>query len=83
MICISSYVFVLLLQVVAMSLPDHWMKKFFLAHTYLELQMNEEALKMYLDLQENGFKKSTYVMAQVAVCLQNMQGKQQPKQTIA
>ncbi|XP_014675357.1 PREDICTED: cell division cycle protein 23 homolog [Priapulus caudatus] len=57
----------------SITLQDHWIRQFFLAHTYLELQMNEEALRLYLDLQENGFKQSTYIMAQIAICLQNLQ----------
>lgn len=55
----------------ALPLPDHWMKDFFLAHTYLELQLNDEALKIYEKLNEIGFSSSTYIMAQVAIAYHN------------
>ena len=63
-----------LLQLGNLSLPDHWMKQLFLAHAYLELQLNEDALQMYSALMENGFSKSTYIMAQVAGAHHNMRG---------
>ncbi|KAG1691495.1 Cell division cycle protein 23 [Nymphon striatum] len=56
----------------SLVIPDHWMKHFFFAHTYLELQMNEEALTLLMKLQESGFGDSTYVMAQVAIAFHNM-----------
>ena len=54
------------------QLPDHWMKHFFLAHTYLELQLNEAALETYFGLQMGGgpgqgLHDSTYILAQVAI----------------
>lgn len=55
----------------SLSLPDHWIKQFFIALMYLELQLNDEALKIYQDLQENGFHKSTYVVALIAVAYHN------------
>ena len=58
-----------------MKLPDHWMRKFFLAHTYLELQLNDEALQIYTELQEAGLDGSTYIMAQVAITHHNQRGK--------
>ena len=56
----------------ATQLPDHWMKHFFLAHTYLELQLNEAALETYFGLQMGGgpgqgLHDSTYILAQVAI----------------
>ena len=56
----------------ALQLPDHWMKHFFLAHTYLELQLNEAALETYFGLQMGGepgqgLHDSTYILAQVAI----------------
>ncbi|XP_042901182.1 cell division cycle protein 23 homolog [Parasteatoda tepidariorum] len=55
-----------------LTLPDCWIKDFFLAHTYLEIQMNESALEIYSSLMEAGFSKSTYVMAQIAIAHHNM-----------
>lgn len=57
---------------VNLQLPDHWMRQFFIGHTYLELQLNEEVLQIYQDLQNNGFEASTYLMAQVAIAYHNM-----------
>ncbi|KAK2155810.1 hypothetical protein LSH36_230g00037 [Paralvinella palmiformis] len=50
-----------------LELPDHWLKQFFLGQTYLELQIIDEALKIYQDLINNGFSNSTYVKAQMAL----------------
>ncbi|EKX37877.1 hypothetical protein GUITHDRAFT_144699 [Guillardia theta CCMP2712] len=49
-------------QLQELSLPDHWMKNFFLAHMDLELQSNKQALARYLDLQRI-FPHSLYIMA--------------------
>ncbi|KAK7072146.1 Anaphase-promoting complex subunit 23 [Halocaridina rubra] len=54
-----------------LKLPDHWMKKMFYAHTYLELQLNDEALEIYTNLQDAGLQNSTYIMAQVAITHHN------------
>ena len=61
-------------QLGSLALPDHWMKQFFLAHTCLELQLNEEAFRLYTLLSEKGFGHSTYVMAQIAVAYHNLRG---------
>ncbi|XP_063884068.1 cell division cycle protein 23 homolog [Scylla paramamosain] len=54
-----------------LKLPDHWMRRLFLAHTYLELQLNDEALEIYTSLQNAGLHHSTYIMAQVAITHHN------------
>ena len=54
-----------------LSLPDHWCKKFFLAHCYLELLLNDSAMDIYFDLQKGGLEESTYIMAQVAIAFHN------------
>lgn len=59
-------------MLLSLSLPDHWIKQFFLAQMYLELQLNDEALRIYQELEENGFHKSSYIVAQVAVAFHNM-----------
>ncbi|XP_070541258.1 cell division cycle protein 23 homolog [Ptychodera flava] len=56
----------------SLTLPDHWMKEFFAAHTCLELQMNEEALKRYETLKETGFHKSLYIKAEIAIATHNL-----------
>lgn len=56
------------------SLPEHWIKQFFLAHTALEQMNNDEAMEMYLNLREQGFSKSSYLMAQTAIAHHNRRG---------
>lgn len=53
------------------NLPDHWIRKFFLAQTYLELQLNEEALEIYGELHNQGFGESNYLLAQIAIAYHN------------
>ncbi|XP_060518320.1 cell division cycle protein 23 homolog isoform X2 [Cylas formicarius] len=48
-------------------LPNHWIKYFFMGHTYLEQLNNDEALRVYHQLQSLGFSDSTYVMSQLAI----------------
>ena len=57
-------------------MPDHWMSKFFYAQTYLELQMNEEALAIYDQLANSGFSESTYLKAQTAIAWNNLRRNQ-------
>ncbi|CAL4081947.1 unnamed protein product, partial [Meganyctiphanes norvegica] len=54
-----------------LKLPDHWMRKLFYAHAYLELHLNDEALEIYSSMQEAGLHNSTYIMAQVAITHHN------------
>ncbi|XP_005992446.1 cell division cycle protein 23 homolog isoform X1 [Latimeria chalumnae] len=56
----------------SLSLPDTWMKEFFLAHMYTELQLIEEALQKYQSLIDAGFSKSTYIISQIAVAYHNI-----------
>ena len=51
------------------------MKTFFMAHTYLELNLNEEALALYGTMTQNGLQHSTYIMAQTAVAYHNLRSK--------
>ena len=59
-------------KLTGLDLPDHWCKQVFLAHTYLELQQNEQAVKIYDGLSAAGLGESTYIMAQVAIAYHNM-----------
>lgn len=61
-------------QLKFLSLPDTWMKEFFLAHIYTELQLIEEALQKYQSLIDAGFSKSTYIISQIAVAYHNIRG---------
>ena len=58
-----------------LKLPDHWMKKFFLAHIYLELLINEEAMSIYEEFERAGLKNSLYIKSQKALVYQNQKGK--------
>ncbi|XP_001607732.1 cell division cycle protein 23 homolog [Nasonia vitripennis] len=53
----------------ALVLPNHWIKRFFMAHMYLELQLLDEGLALYCDLQAMGFRKNGYVLAQTAIAV--------------
>ena len=53
----------------ALILPNHWIKRFFLAHMNLELQLLEEGLALYCELQSMGFQKNGYVLAQTAIAI--------------
>lgn len=55
-----------------LKLPDHWCRHIFLAHTYLELQQNDQAVEIYFGLCKAGLAESTYIMAQVAIAFHNM-----------
>jgi len=59
-------------RLAALQLPDHWCRHVFLAHTYLELQQNEQAVEIYFGLSRAGLSNSTYIMAQVAIAFHNM-----------
>jgi len=59
-------------KLLSLNLPDHWIRYLFTAHTYLELQQNEEALQIYDGLSNAGLQDSTYIMAQMAIAFHNM-----------
>jgi len=59
-------------KLMSLDLPDHWIRNLFTAHTYLELQQNEEALQIYFGLMNAGLQDSTYIMAQIAIAWHNM-----------
>lgn len=53
----------------SLTLPNHWMRQFFIAHMYLELQLIDEGLALYCELQSMGFEKNGYVLAQTAIAV--------------
>ncbi|XP_065358342.1 cell division cycle protein 23 homolog [Calliphora vicina] len=55
----------------SMHLGGHWMRHFFVAHTYIEMYLNDEGLKAYEDLQAAGFRKCVYVTSQMALAYHN------------
>jgi len=60
------------MQLNELVLPDHWMKYFFTAQVYLELQLNHDALRCYERLRTSHFACSTYVMSQLALAYHNI-----------
>ena len=50
----------------AMDLPNHWIKSLFIAHSYVEIHLNQQALEIYFALREAGLANSTYLQAQVS-----------------
>lgn len=58
-------------QLVSLNLPNHWMKSFFVAHTHIELFLNDEGLQLFEELKNAGFQKSTYITAQTAIAYHN------------
>lgn len=60
-------------KLVNIALPDHWLKYFFLAHSYLEQLCNDEALQIYNGLLVH-FKKFNYIHAQIAIAHHNKRG---------
>uniref|UniRef100_A0A8C1Z6F0 CDC23 (cell division cycle 23, yeast, homolog) n=1 Tax=Cyprinus carpio TaxID=7962 RepID=A0A8C1Z6F0_CYPCA len=56
----------------SLSLPECWVRDFFMAHMFTELQMIKEALQKYQSLMEAGFAKSTYIISQIAVAYHNI-----------
>lgn len=71
----SSLGLVDMLQLSSLSLPDHWVRQLFMAHAYLELQLNEEGLAIYQTFLATGFSKSNYIVSQIAVAYHNMRGR--------
>lgn len=61
-------------QLESLKLPNHWMKHIFIAHTLIELFLNDEGFKYYEDLQLAGFGKCSYVITQIALAHQNKRG---------
>lgn len=62
-------------KIFSIQLPDHWIKLFFLAHTYLEQLNNDEAIQIYTNLSSQGLENSTYIMSQLALGHHNRRGK--------
>ncbi|EDW90524.1 cell division cycle protein 23 homolog [Drosophila yakuba] len=58
-------------KLLSLQLGGHWMRHFFMAHTYLELYLNDDGLKIYEDLQASGFSKNIYLIAQMALVYHN------------
>uniref|UniRef100_A0A1B0FIR9 Cyclosome subunit 8 n=1 Tax=Glossina morsitans morsitans TaxID=37546 RepID=A0A1B0FIR9_GLOMM len=55
----------------ALNFGGHWMKRFFIAHVYIEMYLIDEGLKAYEDLQAAGFRDCVYVTSQMALAYHN------------
>lgn len=62
-------------KLINLNLPDHWMKNIFLAHCYLDLHLNDEALKIYDRLQKACFHQNIYIQSQIAIAYHNNRSK--------
>lgn len=60
-------------QLYRLSLPHHWMRHIFYAHTLVELSLNDEAIKLYEDLEASGFT-CFYTTSQLAIAYLNNRG---------
>ncbi|XP_055920521.1 cell division cycle protein 23 homolog [Eupeodes corollae] len=58
-------------KIIALNLPNHWMKQIFLAHAYIELYLNYEGLKQYENLRAAGFQNCIYITSQMALAYHN------------
>lgn len=58
-----------------LHLPDHWMKHIFIGHTYIDLFLNDEGLKIYDQLEKSGFVKNVYIQSQIALAHHNNRSK--------
>ncbi|KAK3590022.1 hypothetical protein CHS0354_041047 [Potamilus streckersoni] len=59
-------------MLLSLPLPSHWMKQLFIAQVYIELQLNEDALQIFHNLEKKGIANSTYILSQIAVAYHNM-----------
>lgn len=62
-------------QIFAVNIPNHWMKSIFLAHAHVELLLSDKGIELYEELQQSGFKKSTYIVAQIGKAFHNKRSK--------
>lgn len=54
-----------------LSLPKHWIKSFFIGHTFIEIFVNEAGISLFEEIQNAGFEKSVYATSQIAIAYHN------------
>ena len=64
-------------QLLELGVPAHWMRFLFYAQACTELQLNEEALRLYAALGERIFKRSSFIIAQKAIAFHNTRSRKQ------
>lgn len=55
----------------SLALPKHWIKPFFVAHTFIEIFVNETGIHLFEEIQQAGFGRSIYVTSQIAIAYHN------------
>ena len=51
------------------------MRDLFMAHSYMELSLSEEAIRIYAAYCAKGFSNSLYIKSQMAKCYDNLRGR--------
>ncbi|XP_050077314.1 cell division cycle protein 23 homolog [Anopheles maculipalpis] len=54
-----------------LKLPNHWMKSIFEGYTYIELFQNDKGIKIFENLQKNGFSKCIFIPTLLAIAYSN------------
>uniref|UniRef100_A0A182PJI1 Cyclosome subunit 8 n=1 Tax=Anopheles epiroticus TaxID=199890 RepID=A0A182PJI1_9DIPT len=55
----------------SLELPNHWMKSIFEGYAYIELFQNDEGIKIFENLQKNGFGKCIFIPTLLAIAYSN------------
>lgn len=63
-------------ELMSLALPNHWMKSIFIAHTHIELFLNDEGLELFEELKNAGFQQSVYITSQIAIAYHNKRSKE-------
>ncbi|KAG5676586.1 hypothetical protein PVAND_006409 [Polypedilum vanderplanki] len=58
-------------QLRGLNLPKHWIKTFFIAHTFIEIFVNDTGISLFEELQHAGFEKCIYITSQIAIAYHN------------
>lgn len=62
-------------EIYSVNIPNQWMKAIFLAHAHVELLLSDKGIELYNELQQSGFKNSTYIVAQIGKAFHNKRSK--------
>lgn len=62
-------------EIYSINIPNHWMKTIYLAHSHVELLLCDKGIKLFTEIQQSGFKDSTYIVAQIGKAFHNKRSK--------
>lgn len=62
-------------EIYSVNIPNHWMKAIFVAHAHVELLLSDKGIQLFNELQQAGFKNSTYMVAQIGKAFHNKRSK--------